>query len=141
MKKLFHFAFLAIILGSFAVQAETKNAVEKPYKEISAEELQVLIAENAETVIVDTRGAKYFDGTVIKGSKVLAVNDITAESLAAIAPNKEAPLVLYCQNLECPASAKAAHKAKELGYTNILKYPGGIEEWVEKKLPSETIAK
>lgn len=141
MKKLLHIALVALLAISTSAHAETEKHEAKPYKEVTAEEVQKLQADNKETVVIDTRGAKYLDGKVIKGAKVLSTDKFEKAAVEKLAPNKAAPLVLYCQNTDCPASAKAAHKAKDYGYTNILKYPGGIEDWVEKGLPTDEIKK
>lgn len=42
---------------------------------------------------------------------------------------KDAPLILYCANPSCPASHIVFHKLLQLGYVNLLLYPGGLEDW------------
>jgi rhodanese-related sulfurtransferase len=37
--------------------------------------------------------------------------------------------VAYCGNEKCGAYAAAAAKAKELGYTNVKHFSGGIAGW------------
>ena len=101
--------------------------------------MQALQKNNKDLVVIDSRGGKYFDGKVIKGAKQLATDDTNEKTLAKLAPNKESQIVFYCTNQDCPASAKASGKAKELGYKTILKYAAGIEEWVKKGLPTETV--
>ncbi len=108
-------------------------------KLITAEELSAKIGKEKAFVVVDSRGGKWFDGEVIKGAVNLPADKTDAESLAKIAPTKDTTLVFYCTNVDCPASATSAHKALEAGYTNVLKFKGGIEEWKEKGLPTTKI--
>ncbi|MCB2082337.1 MAG: hypothetical protein KDD76_06825, partial [Rickettsiales bacterium] len=115
-------------------------AAEEGINEITAEEIIALKEEGKPFKLIDARGGEYFDGTVIEGAMHLSAEDVTAETLAEIAPNKEELVVFYCTNVDCPASLKSAAKAQEAGYANVAKYKGGIEEWKEKGLPTETLA-
>lgn len=49
-------------------------------------------------------------------------------------------IVTYCANSNCPKSKIAADKLKGLGYTNVLEFSGGIEEWKTAEYPLETKA-
>lgn len=42
---------------------------------------------------------------------------------------KDAPLVFYCQSVQCWMSYNAALRAIRLGYTQVLWYRGGLEAW------------
>jgi thiosulfate/3-mercaptopyruvate sulfurtransferase len=121
-----------------AIALFASNSFAGPYKEITTDELVKMKAENKDLVVIDSRGGDWFDGTLIEGAVQLATSDTNAESLAKIAPDKAKPIVFYCTNEQCPASAKAAHKAAEIGYTNILKYPAGIEGWKKAGLATVT---
>lgn len=148
MKKLALVAFGMVAFASgYTVQAHAGEAKaedtkveksaeeagkEKPFKMVTAEELKDLIKENENLIIVDSRGGKYFDGKVITGAVNLPADKTTPEALAEIAADKSTPIAFYCTNVGCHASELSAYKAAEAGYTNIYKYPGGIEEWVSK---------
>ncbi len=109
-----------------------------PYTTIDAQALKAMMDEG-NVVVVDSRGGKYFDGTIIAGAVNLSAKETNEESLLAIAPNKDGKIVFYCTNLQCPASEVAAYKADKAGYTNIYKYPGGIEDWIGHSLPTSTL--
>ena len=53
-------------------------------------------------------------------------------------PEKEAEVVTYCANTRCQASAKAAERLAELGYTNVRDYVDGKQDWLDSGLPTET---
>lgn len=135
MKKLFSAIFTVVTLFTFT------NAFAGPYKEINADDLQKMKKDIPSLVIVDSRGGDWFDGTVIEGATQLATSDTNEDSLAKLAPKKDQAVVFYCTNEQCPASAKAAHKAADIGYTNLFKYPGGIEDWKKRGLPTITVAR
>lgn len=135
MKKLGILLVLAIGLFSPTADATEKH----PYKTISADELAEMQKNGTKLVIIDSRGGKYFDGEVIKGAVHLAVTDTDVDNLAKTVPAKDSNIVFYCQNTACPASELSAYKAAAAGYTNLYKYPGGIEEWKQKGLPTAKI--
>ena len=55
--------------------------------------------------------------------------------LAQVAPDKIAPLIVYCLSSECWLSYNAALTASELGYKNVYWYRGGVSAWNQAKLP------
>jgi rhodanese-related sulfurtransferase len=135
MKNLF-LSILAVFGLVISAQAEAAN---DKYQEINADELQALISEDPATIIIDSRGGSYFDGEVIKGAKQLAPGDTSEDSLAELGAGKDSKIVFYCTNVNCPASAKSASKAHSLGFKNLYKYPGGIDDWKAKGLETEKI--
>jgi PQQ-dependent catabolism-associated CXXCW motif protein len=55
--------------------------------------------------------------------------------LAQVAPDKDAPLVLYCVGWDCWLSYNAALSAMDLGYKNVYWYRGGTNAWGQARLP------
>jgi PQQ-dependent catabolism-associated CXXCW motif protein len=55
--------------------------------------------------------------------------------LARVAPDKNAPLVVYCLSWECWLSYNAALSASAFGYSNVYWYRGGISAWNQARLP------
>ena len=43
--------------------------------------------------------------------------------------NKDAQVVFYCLGPSCPSSRISSEFAVSLGYTNVFKYLGGMQEW------------
>ncbi len=116
MKKI-KFSLTAIIICSFSLVAMagtiyyTKSLVdfdayEKLSKEVkkhrkdrlvSADEfLQMSKAKN--TIILDTRSQKMYDGKHIKGAIHLDFTDFTADNLARLIPNNTTRILIYCNN-------------------------------------------
>lgn len=117
------------------VHEEAKKA---PYTEISAEELQVLIDTKPELVIVDARRESEYVKAHIPGAILLRPNDMTLGQMTQRFMDKDTPMVFYCTDVNCAASSHAAHRAADLGYRVLYKYPGGIADWQEKGLPIAT---
>ena len=56
------------------------------------------LSQEPDTIILDARSAKNFALLHIAGAVNLNFADITAESLAAIIPNKSTRVLIYCNN-------------------------------------------
>lgn len=48
--------------------------------------------------------------------------------------HKGAPIVFFCDAPRCALAVKAASRARDLGYTQVLWYRGGIESWKAARL-------
>ena len=47
--------------------------------------------------------------------------------------SKDIPIITYCANKGCNASNELAKHIMNAGYSNVVEYPGGIEEWFGEK--------
>ena len=126
--------------GAMKAEMAAPAAEQHPYGMIDTKALAALVRGKVPMIILDARAGKYDDGRRIPGAKALAP-DATAEQAAAAIPAKDALVVLYCTNLQCPASAALGKNLAALGYTNLLKYPNGIDGWAEAGMPVETAPK
>jgi rhodanese-related sulfurtransferase len=52
-------------------------------------------------------------------------------------PDRDAPVVVYCQNSDCDSSVEVAERLVELGYRDVRHYAGGKDGWREAGLPLE----
>ena len=106
-------------------------AAEKPaagYAEINTAALATLLGSGANAVLLDARIGQWDDGRRIPGAKVLAPDTDEATALAAIGA-KDQLVITYCGNIKCPASKHLSNRLLELGFTNVMKYPEGIDDW------------
>ncbi len=103
---------------------------------IETSALAALVKSGIPLVLLDARTGKYDDGRRLPGAKQLGPK-ATAEEAAALIKAKDSLVVTYCANPKCPASGHLAARLKELGYTNVLEYPQGIEGWVKAGLSVE----
>ncbi|MGM0598847.1 MAG: rhodanese-like domain-containing protein [Candidatus Rifleibacteriota bacterium] len=100
--------------------------------------LKTLLDSGAPVILLDARSDKFDDGTRIPGAKSLT-DKSSIEEVKKVINDKEALIVTYCSNLQCPASYKLYKHLKSLGYPNVIKYPEGIKGWKEAGLPIKTI--
>lgn len=67
---------------------------------------------------------------------------IPAEDVKSLAPkmldDKDQLIVTYCASAKCPKSRMAAEALEKLGYTNVMAYEGGIDDWQKAGLPLES---
>lgn len=55
-------------------------------------------SKDSETIILDTRSKWAYDQIHVKGAVHLNFSDFTKESLAAVIPNKNTRILIYCNN-------------------------------------------
>ena len=78
---------------------------ERSRQRISEEEFLKMAAEDG-VVVLDTRSKAKFDMLHIKGAKHLNFSDFTEEAMAKMIPDKNTPILIYCNN-----NFKSARKA------------------------------
>lgn len=61
------------------------------------------------------------------------------EFKALLGPDKSKTIVVYCGFVKCTRSHNGAVWAKKLGYTNVLRQPGGIFAWKGAGYPVDSI--
>lgn len=113
---------------------KSKDQSVQNVEELSTDQLKALLASESAPVVLDARTGKFDDGRRIPGAKSLNAGS-SAEEVQAVVADKHTPVVTYCSNLKCPASAQLAAHLRKLGYTNVKEYPQGIEGWVEAGHP------
>ena len=124
------------------------------YEVISAEELKKLVDSKKEILIVDTMpyedsykkehvpGAKQFLFPIpimanwdAKETGGKSMDDF----VAFLGPNKDKTIVFYCGFVKCTRSHNGAAFAKQLGYKNVYRFPGGIFAWKGADYPVEKL--
>jgi rhodanese-related sulfurtransferase len=81
---------------------------------------------------------EYFKGAMIPGSRRVPLDRI-GEEVRHLQLPKNTPIAVYCAGPKCPQSAMAAEKLTKLGYTDVVAYEGGVEEWERAGLPVLTL--
>jgi rhodanese-related sulfurtransferase len=108
-----------------AKSATTTDSPSISMKEISLDELRNVISAHNPTIL-DARDEQSYNAGHINGAVLYTSNQLPA--------NKNTPLVFYCGGMKCPASSKAAKKAIEQGYTNVMVFKGGWAEWSKSQI-------
>ncbi len=99
---------------------------------ITKKELKKKIDNKDDFKLVLALSAWQFDAKRIPGS----IN-VHSPTLAKKLLKRKDEIVVYCTNPLCPASRKAYYKFTNLGYKNIRRYAGGLEDWEEAGYPLE----
>ncbi len=121
-------AVLAIAVSQYACQgaeaaeaADAENAVDRS-------ELVTLI-EAQDVTLIDANGTRSYQRAHIPGAIDFAAAQKAGTLAEQLPAEKDALIVAYCGGPGCKAYTKASARARELGYTNVKHYPGGISGW------------
>lgn len=102
---------------------------------VNAEESAKLILSPSPPVVIDARRKDEYLKGHIEGAHHILDEELDAERLAAVAPDKSTALLFYCNGIYCMRSRNAVRKSLALGYRHIYWFRGGWLEWLEKGLP------
>lgn len=89
--------------------------------------------------VVEALPAPYYDDAHLPGARNLP-HDSDEATIAALLPDHDATVVVYCSNLACQNSTVLSRRLAQLGYTDVREYEGGKEDWITAGLPVESNA-
>jgi rhodanese-related sulfurtransferase len=116
------------ILSLLAICGAWMAFASDQFPTITTAQLEQAISHKS-VVLLDVNGTASWTKAHIPGAM-----DFTAmgKELAARLPaDKNALIVAYCGNEQCPAYRAAAQAALKLGYTNVKHYARGIQGWIK----------
>lgn len=86
--------------------------------------------DRGDGVLVDTLPPEHFAARHIPGAMNACVYEMVfLDAMAAIAPDKGTPVVVYGAGLKSQDCMAAADKLARAGYTDIAVFPGGLDAW------------
>jgi rhodanese-related sulfurtransferase len=88
-------------------------------------------------VVVEALPAPYYDDAHLPGARNLP-HDSDEATIAAVLPDRDATVVVYCSNLACQNSTVLSRRLTQLGYTDVRDYEAGKEDWITAGLPVES---
>ena len=95
------------------------------YEQITQEKAKEMM-DTQEVIILDVREQSEYDSGHIPGAVLLPVGSIDEETAAAVIPEKDSTVLVYCRSGN--RSKTASSTLAGLGYTNIYEF-GGINTW------------
>ena len=95
------------------------------YQQITQDEAKQMMDEQ-DVIVLDVREQGEYDGGHIPGAVLLPVGTIDEDTAAAVIPEKETAVLVYCRSGNRSKTASAA--LAELGYTQVYEF-GGITDW------------
>lgn len=127
-------ALMAAPLTIYASNNKKGETQMHAYQEISISELKEWFDQNKPMLVLDARSKKYDDNTRLPGAKWLSYEASENEIMKMI-PSKSQLVVVYCWSSECRASKFLIERLSAMGYTNLYKYPNGLQEWIQHGYP------
>ena len=95
------------------------------YQQISQEEAKQKM-DDQDVIILDVREVDEYNSGHIPGAVLLPLGTIDKDSAAAVIPEKDSVVLVYCRSGN--RSKQASSILAELGYSGIFEF-GGINTW------------
>ncbi len=96
---------------------------------IDRDGLKELRDERDDLVIVEVLSRADYRRFHIPGAINVPLGEDFELAIQAAVPDRDRPVVVYCQNLQCHASPTAARKMEALGYREVYDYAAGKADW------------
>ena len=122
MKRILPLIFSVLLLLSGCGGKESAN---HSYEQISQQEAKTMM-DTQDVIILDVREQEEYDSGHIPGAVLLPVGTISEKTAAAVIPEKDSVVLVYCRSGNRSKTASAA--LAELGYTGVYEF-GGINTW------------
>jgi len=103
---------------------------------LGATDLSRLLKERGATVLNTMSRLECMDSR-IPGSLCPTAGDPAAQ-LPRLAPDRNRPLVFYCEDAGCPQNGPYVEAARSLGYTKVSFLKGGFAAWKEAGYAAES---
>lgn len=99
---------------------------------LTTEQLERAMRDNERFTLINVLDMDEFNKNHIPGSINIPLSqEGFLDAVEHEVNDKDAHIIVYCANEDCPASTKAAEKLDQAGYTNVYDYEGGMVAWQE----------
>ena len=99
--------------------------MENTYHQITQEAAKDMM-DTQKAIVLDVRERDEFNAGHIPGAVLLPVGTITKDTAAAVIPELDSVVLVYCRSGN--RSKTASQSLVDLGYTNVYEF-GGINTW------------
>jgi rhodanese-related sulfurtransferase len=103
---------------------------------IGIDHLKRMTGSGEHFVLLDVRSRSDFDKEHIKGARSLSLDEIESKAPAMLKPDDD--IIVYCDSFVCSASTSAAKILARMGFKKVRDYKGGVLEWKQAGLPTES---
>ncbi len=79
------------------------------------------------TLLVDVRDRNDYEKEHIKGAISIPIGELSMRSKECFGQDHE--IIVYCGSFDCPASVKAANMLEKMGFSKVVDYEGGLDDW------------
>ncbi|GAB3822926.1 rhodanese-like domain-containing protein [Kribbella italica] len=106
-----------------------------PVSEIDRAEVADLIAAGNTVVVEALPEDVYAQGHLPRAVNIRPRRVV--ELAKTLLPDLDRRVVVYCGSADCDASLRVAQRLTELGYSDVHRYTGGKQDWLDAGLPIE----
>jgi rhodanese-related sulfurtransferase len=105
--------------------------------QLTTEDLTSWLDDGEDHLLIDVLPHDHFEQKHIPGARNVPVDepDFAARVLQLADGDKKRKVVVYCTNVACPASPKAASKLEQAGFRRVYDYGDGIEGYAGSGRP------
>jgi rhodanese-related sulfurtransferase len=103
---------------------------------VTVDELEAALAD-PDVVVVDAQGDGISDKAHIAGAVNFDLNTVEEQAATEIG-DKDQRVVLYCTDKDCLGAEFVGTLLVEAGYTNVGRFPGGVDGWGKSGRPVES---
>jgi rhodanese-related sulfurtransferase len=96
---------------------------------INRDQLRSMIERHDDFALVEVLPPQSFGAYHLPGAINIPLGNSFRERVAEVLPDKTQTIVVYCRDIACPASPKAAKELDKMGYQSVLEYTGGKADW------------
>lgn len=108
-------------------------------KTMTAPDVRRVIENDPDAVVINVLDEEEYRKHHIPGSKNVPLDTPDfRQRIEALTRGKDEPVIVYCAKTECPASEKAAERLEDAGFTRVLDFEGGMDEWEKQGFPVES---
>lgn len=117
---------LPVVLAILLMAGCGGEPVEQNSYQPITQEVAKDMMDQQDVIVLDVREQEEYDSGHIPGAVLLPVNAIAEDSAAAVIPEKDSVVLVYCRSGN--RSKTASKELAELGYTQVYEF-GGIQTW------------
>ena len=97
---------------------------------MTASEVRSLLTGSDHPPIINVLNEEQYNARRIPGTlKIPLEDDDFVDKVEQVAEGKDKRVVLYCASADCDASPRAAETLEHAGFTSVIDFDGGVEEW------------
>ena len=104
-------------------------------KDIDAKKLKEWMDSGKDFVLIDARDPANYKKDHLPGARSLLLSDI--DEYASGILEKDKTIVVYSNDINCPASGLVSNKLEGMGYGPVYNYDPSYGDWVERGYPLE----
>ncbi|HET7270645.1 MAG TPA: rhodanese-like domain-containing protein [Rubrobacter sp.] len=102
---------------------------------IARNELKAKMDREDDFVLVEALSPAHYKSSHLPGAINLPYEFV--DEAERVLPDKDAEIIVYCMNRDCSASGLEAEELEEMGYSRVLHYADGKQDWIKAGLPVE----